>query len=93
MEISSPTNINARSGIKSSAHAQSTPVPTPANSHSADSQADREATKAYIEQVRTLVLGMEQRMQSREENLVKALEVAQAESAKFEEARRQVTAL
>ena len=53
------------------------------------SQADADATRAYLEQVRLTVLGMEQRMQSREEKLAKHIERAEAEGARFEEVRRQ----
>ncbi|KAI0713108.1 hypothetical protein C8T65DRAFT_645498 [Cerioporus squamosus] len=49
-----------------------------------------EATKAYLEQVRLAILGMEQRMQSREEKLAKHIERAEAEGARFEDIRKQV---
>ncbi|KAI0095182.1 hypothetical protein BDY19DRAFT_916659 [Irpex rosettiformis] len=91
LEIASPVTLGIRSSIKSPARGQLTPPPTNA-SVKASPQADRESTKAYIEQVRTLVLGMEQRMQSREENLMKVLEAAELEGAKFEDGRRQVAA-
>ncbi|KAI0756438.1 hypothetical protein C8Q80DRAFT_29121 [Daedaleopsis nitida] len=55
-------------------------------------QASVEATKAYLEQVRLTILGMEQRMQSREEKLAKHIERAEAEGARFEEVRRQTLA-
>lgn len=50
---------------------------------------DAEGTKAYIEQVRLLVLGMEQRLRTREEKLTKVLEEAEAEGARFDDAKRQ----
>ena len=56
------------------------------------SQASVEATKAYLEQVRLTILGMEQRMQSREEKLAKHIERAEAEGARFEEVCRQALA-
>ncbi len=62
---------------------------SPANDSNA---ADPRATKAYVEQVRLLVLGMEQRMQDREEKLLKSIEKADAESSKAEALRKQVLA-
>lgn len=38
--------------------------------------AEHEVNKAYIEQVRLLVLGMEQRLRNREERLLKNIEKA-----------------
>ncbi|THH27243.1 hypothetical protein EUX98_g6947 [Antrodiella citrinella] len=46
--------------------------------------------QARIEQVRLLIMGMEQRLQTREDKLVKGIEKAEAESARFEELRKQV---
>ena len=91
LELIPAAAINTRSSLKSPARLQ--PTPPPSSSPKAPSQVDRDSMKAYIDQVRTLVLGMEQRMQSREENLLRALEAAEEESAKYEDARRQVTAL
>ncbi|TFK90073.1 hypothetical protein K466DRAFT_517755 [Polyporus arcularius HHB13444] len=56
-----------------------------------NSEASIEATKAYLEQVRLAILGMEQRMQSREDKLAKHIERAEAEGARFEEIRKQVS--
>lgn len=53
-------------------------------------QTDPEANRAYIEQVRLLILGMEQRLQNREERLLKNIEKAEAEGAKFENMRKQI---
>jgi len=44
-----------------------------------------QATLAHIEQVRLLILGMEQRLQLREEKLEKTVEAAQAQGARLEE--------
>jgi hypothetical protein len=44
-----------------------------------------DATMAHIEQVRLMILGMEQRLQVREEKLVKTVEKAEKEGAKFQE--------
>lgn len=53
---------------------------------------DPVADKAYIEQVRLLVIGMEQRLQDREKKLVKNIEKAEAEVTKFEDLRKQILA-
>jgi len=47
-----------------------------------------EATLAQVEQVRLLVLGMEERLRVREEKLVKTVEKADQESHKFEVLRK-----
>jgi hypothetical protein len=44
-------------------------------------------TIAHIEQVRMLVLGMEQRLQLREDKLIKTVERAEKEGKRFEELR------
>ena len=64
------------------------PAPAPA----ASSPADVDATRAYLEQVRLTILGMEQRLQAREDKLAKHIERAEAEGARFEEVRRQTLA-
>ncbi|CDO73395.1 hypothetical protein BN946_scf185013.g29 [Trametes cinnabarina] len=48
-----------------------------------------DATMAYIEQVRLLIIGMEQRLQTREDKLVKHIERAETEGARYEEVRKQ----
>jgi len=47
---------------------------------------------AHVEQVRLLVLGMEQRLQTREEQLTRTIEKAESESHRFEEARQEIAA-
>jgi hypothetical protein len=51
-----------------------------------------EATMAQVEQVRLLVLGMEERLRLREEKLVKTMEKADQESHKFEVLRKDALA-
>ncbi|KAJ7066457.1 hypothetical protein C8F01DRAFT_1052571 [Mycena amicta] len=53
-------------------------------------QQQAQATLAHIEQVRMLILGMEQRLHTREEKLVKSVERAESEGRRFEELRREV---
>ena len=55
---------------------------------SQSSKANVEATKAHVEQVRLLVLGMEERLRTREEKLVKTMEKADQESHRFEVLRK-----
>ncbi|KAJ7443889.1 hypothetical protein B0H11DRAFT_1813277 [Mycena galericulata] len=49
------------------------------------------ATLAHIEQVRMLIMGMEQRLQTREDKLAKSVERAESEGRRFEELRRDIT--
>ncbi|OCH92973.1 hypothetical protein OBBRIDRAFT_386576 [Obba rivulosa] len=49
-----------------------------------------EATLAHIEQVRLLIIGMEQRLKAREDKLAKNIERAEAEGTRFEEIRKQI---
>lgn len=53
---------------------------------------DAQATTAHIEQVRLLILGMEQRLQAREDKLTKSIEKAELEGERFEAMRKQVLA-
>lgn len=55
---------------------------------SQSSKVSVEATKAHVEQVRLLVLGMEERLRTREEKLVKTMEKADQESHRFEVLRK-----
>ncbi|KAF7342167.1 hypothetical protein MVEN_01804500 [Mycena venus] len=50
----------------------------------------QQATLAHIEQVRMLIMGMEQRLQTREEKLVKSVERAESEGRRFEELRSEI---
>ena len=81
--------VVARGGFTS--HTRSNSIPRVQSAPESQS-GDAEAKKAFIEQVRLLVLGMEQRLQTREEKLVKSLEKAEAEEARFEELKKQMTA-
>ncbi|KAJ7015891.1 hypothetical protein C8F04DRAFT_1021580 [Mycena alexandri] len=50
----------------------------------------QQATLAHIEQVRMLIMGMEQRLQTREDKLVKSVERAESEGRRFEELRSEI---
>ena len=49
-----------------------------------------EATIAHIEQVKLMILGMDQRLETRESEITANIKRAQAESSRFEEMRKQV---
>lgn len=67
------------------------PPPSEAsNPPPAASQASVEAALSQIEQVRLVVLGMEQRMQERQEKLTKTIERAEAQEMKCEALRKQM---
>ena len=59
---------------------------------SEEGRVDRQQALAHIEQVRLLILGMEQRLQTREEKLVKTLERAEGEGRRFDELRKEISA-
>lgn len=74
-------------------HAVPAPAPTYTSSPRATAQVtSAEQQLAHIEQVRLLILGMEQRLQTREEKLAKTLERAQGEGRKFEQLRKEISA-
>lgn len=56
------------------------------------SRASGDATMPHVEQVRLLVLGMEERLRAREEKLVKTIEKADQESHRFESLRKDAPA-
>jgi len=60
----------------------------PPGDGSPSTKASVEATMAHVEQVRLLVLGMEERLRTREEKLVKTMEKADQESHRFEVLRK-----
>lgn len=52
---------------------------------------DRQQELAHIEQIRLLILGMEQRLQTREEKLVKTLERAEGQGRRFDQLRKEIS--
>ncbi|KAN0100029.1 hypothetical protein V8E55_000013 [Tylopilus felleus] len=66
------------------------PPPSEASDSPPASQTSIEATLSQMEQIRLLVLGMEQRMQEREEKLTKTIERAEAQELKCEVLRKEV---
>ncbi|KAF5384838.1 hypothetical protein D9615_000905 [Tricholomella constricta] len=57
------------------------------NMNSYTSTGDEKDASARVEQVRMLILGMEQRLQVREEKLAKSIERAESQERRFEEGR------
>lgn len=84
--------IPNRAGLISPGHTRSGSVAKLQTVFDPAPAGDAPPSKAFVEQVRLLVLGMEQRLQSREEKLLKSIEKAEAEGAKFEELKRQAVA-
>ncbi|TFY60750.1 hypothetical protein EVJ58_g4954 [Rhodofomes roseus] len=80
----------ATSSALSSRSEASAAQSVPADSRAANATA--ETTMAHIEQVRLLILGMEQRLQFREEKLAKTIERAEAEGARCEQSQQVLSA-
>ena len=80
--ISSPLPSRTTTG-RFSPPMQHVTSPTPADGN-LNSKASMEGTMAHVEQVRLLVLGMEERLRAREEKLVKTMEKADHQSHRFE---------
>ncbi|KZT73413.1 hypothetical protein DAEQUDRAFT_743232 [Daedalea quercina L-15889] len=67
-------------------------APPNASNDSGVTNATTEATMAHIEQVRLLILGMEQRLQSREDKLLKTIQRAESEGSRFEQSKQVLAA-
>ncbi|KAF8982519.1 hypothetical protein BDQ17DRAFT_1397113 [Cyathus striatus] len=86
-----PRSLHQRSSTIASASSLSLPLTPVVDGDEAKSPEQQQATLAHIEQVRLLILGMEQRLQTREEKLTKVIERAENETKRFEELRNEVT--
>jgi hypothetical protein len=69
---------------------RNTSSPGPSPTRSSHDAAAAQTTLSHIEQVRLLILGMEQRLQVREQKLEKSVEKAEREGGRFEEMRKEV---
>ncbi|KAJ7768579.1 hypothetical protein DFH07DRAFT_807319 [Mycena maculata] len=80
------------SPVLSHAQAQNTPseVEPPIAAQRQLQIEHQHATLAHIEQVRMLIMGMEQRLQTREDKLAKSVERAEGEGRRFDELRREI---
>ncbi|KAI0299809.1 hypothetical protein BC826DRAFT_1102491 [Russula brevipes] len=85
--ITSPFSSRTAPALFSSPPTQHVGSPTPAVGDPGQ-KASLEATMSHVEQVRLLVLGMEERLRTREEKLVKTMEKADQESHRFEVLRK-----
>ncbi|KAF5352482.1 hypothetical protein D9756_006252 [Leucocoprinus leucothites] len=100
-----PANITTRLGHTRGNSMTSSPlsitsptahVSTPTSIHSPqakneESAVDKQQALAHIEQVRLLILGMEQRLQTREDKLVKTMERAEGEGRRFDQLRKEIS--
>ncbi|KAG1763224.1 hypothetical protein EDD22DRAFT_887879 [Suillus occidentalis] len=96
LDIAPPSSTFAARAVMGSVFSRGTPTPQSGNpdpSTSAPvSQAAVEATLTQVEQIRLLVLGMEQRLQNREEKLAKTIEHAEAQEIKCDALKKEVMA-
>lgn len=92
LDIGTSSTFAARATMGTTVLGRSQPLlGTESPGHAASpTQASAEATRAQVEQIRLLVLGMEQRMQEREEKLSKTIERAETQEIKCEELRKEV---
>ncbi|KAG5341672.1 hypothetical protein J132_01491 [Termitomyces sp. J132] len=72
--------------------ALSSPATTRRPAQAASNNAENGNMSTRLEQVRMLILGMEQRLQIREEKLVKTIEKAESEANRFEEQHKTLSA-
>jgi hypothetical protein len=79
---SRPAGVHQRSNTISSRRT-STPEYSEPSTH---------ASISHIEQVRLLILGMEQRLQAREEKLMQNVQKAEGEAARFESMSKEILA-
>ncbi|KAI9066467.1 hypothetical protein FKP32DRAFT_1589534 [Trametes sanguinea] len=96
LEIPAPptSSFHARAAASLISPGKSQPSPSsgkPPAGAPQESGASVDSTMAYIEQVRLLIIGMEQRLQSREDKLLKHIERAETEGARFEEVKKQTS--
>ncbi|KAI0079546.1 hypothetical protein K474DRAFT_589663 [Panus rudis PR-1116 ss-1] len=62
----------------------------PSTNANGDTEQDPQAAMNYIENVRLMIIGMEERLDKREQKLQETMHKAQTESAKFQEYQRQI---
>ncbi|KAG1797972.1 uncharacterized protein BJ212DRAFT_267992 [Suillus subaureus] len=97
LDIAPSSSTFAARTVMGSVFSRGTPTPQPDNPDSSTSatvsQAAVEATLSQVEQIRLLVLGMEQRLQNREEKLAKTIEHAEAQEIKCDALKKEVMAI
>lgn len=86
-----PASRTAHPKDRSSASVSSPTNANPQNQDQAEEQKKSvEAAIAHIEQVKLMILGMDQRLENREGEIMANIKRAQGESSRFEEMRKQV---
>ncbi|KIK29834.1 hypothetical protein PISMIDRAFT_648032 [Pisolithus microcarpus 441] len=91
LDITPSTSSSARIGMNTYLHRTQPSSVTESSGQSASpTPVSVEATRAQFEQVRLLILGMEQRMQEREEKLNKTIERAEAQEMKCEALQKEI---
>ena len=91
--IDSPTQPTSRSGHSrnhSSGGGPSASADSQNQQQSEQQKKSVEATIAQIEQIKLMILGMDQRLENRETEIMANIKRAQGESSRFEEMRKQV---
>jgi hypothetical protein len=95
LDIAPSSTFATRAVIGSSILSRGTPTPQSGRSDLTSApvpQAMVDATLTQVEQIRLLVLGMEQRLQNREEKLSKTIEHAEAQEVKCDVLKKEVMA-
>ena len=86
-----PASRTAHSKDRSSASVSSPTNANPQNQQQGEEQKKSvDAAIAHIEQVKLMILGMDQRLENREGEIMANIKRAQGESSRFEEMRKQV---
>lgn len=96
LDIAPSSTIATRGAVGSTIHSRGTPAPQSGASDPSTtapvSQTTVDATLSQVEQIRLLILGMEQRLQNREEKLAKVIEHAEAQEVKCDALKKEVMA-
>ncbi|KAI6097270.1 hypothetical protein EDD16DRAFT_1669098 [Pisolithus croceorrhizus] len=91
LDITPSSSSSARIGMNTYLHRTQPSSVTESSGQSASpTPVSVEATRAQFEQVRLLILGMEQRMQEREEKLNKTIERAETQEMKCEALQKEI---
>ncbi|KAI6031003.1 hypothetical protein EDC04DRAFT_74149 [Pisolithus marmoratus] len=89
LDITPSSTSSARIGMGTYLHRTQPSAAESAGQRASPAPVSVEATRAQFEQVRLLILGMEQRMQEREEKLDKTIERAETQEMKCEALRKE----
>ncbi|OAX37711.1 hypothetical protein K503DRAFT_692885 [Rhizopogon vinicolor AM-OR11-026] len=95
LDIAPSSTFATRAVMGSTIFSRGTPTPqsgTDPSTAAPVSQTTVDATLTQVEQIRLLILGMEQRLQNREEKLAKTIEHAEAQEIKCDALKKEVMA-